>query len=149
MSPENTIHAPTSQKRIDANRKNAARSTGPRTPSGKNRSRLNALKHGLTAAIPVLPGEDPTRYQARVEAMVESFAPQNQIEVDLLERVAATTWSLERAARAEVAQLRHRIRHDAIDANSARPKKRRSWASGCSGTRADPGSFIHITRIRD
>ena len=44
----------TSQRRIDANRRNARRSTGPRTDDGKARSRLNAVKHGLSASLPAL-----------------------------------------------------------------------------------------------
>lgn len=44
----------TSQRRIDANRRNARRSTGPRTEDGKARSRLNAVKHGLSASLPEL-----------------------------------------------------------------------------------------------
>ncbi len=115
MSPENTVAPPTSQKRIDANRKNAQRSTGPRTPEGKSRSRFNGLQHGLAATVPVLPGEDPAAFQARVDAVMDSFAPQNQVEVELLERVAATSLSLDRATRAEVARLSHKIRHDAIE----------------------------------
>ncbi len=115
MSPASTAALPTSQKRIDANRQNAKKSTGPRTPEGKSRSRFNRLRHGLAATVPVLPGEDAAAFQARVDAVVETFAPQNQVEVDLLERVAATTWSFERATRAETARLGHNIRHDAIE----------------------------------
>jgi hypothetical protein len=115
MSPEITVASATSQKRIDANRRNARMSTGPRTPEGKNRSRFNGLKHGLTATIPVIPGEDPAVYEARLKAMIESVPPRNQVELDLLGRVAATNWSLERAARAEAAQISHRIRNEAID----------------------------------
>jgi hypothetical protein len=115
MALESMTVPATSQKRIDANRRNAAKSTGPRTPEGKNRSRFNGLRHGLAATVPVLPGEDPEAFQARVEAVIETFAPRNQVEFDLIERVAATTWSFERAARAEAAQLRHRIRHDTVE----------------------------------
>ncbi len=79
MSPENTMAPPTSQKRIDANRRNAQKSSGPRTAEGKSRSRFNRLEHGLAAPVPVLPGEDPAAFQARVDAVVESFAPQNQM----------------------------------------------------------------------
>ena len=43
---------------IAANRANAQKSTGPRTVAGKQRSRMAALEHGLTAATLVLPHED-------------------------------------------------------------------------------------------
>jgi hypothetical protein len=115
MSPQITVAPANSQKRIDANRRNAKKSTGPRTPEGKSRSRFNGLKHGLTATVPVIPGEDPAVYEARLEAMIESSPPRNQVELDLLGRVAATTWSLERAARAEAAQISQRIKDDAIE----------------------------------
>jgi hypothetical protein len=115
MSLEITVPRAPSQKRIDANRRNAVKSSGPRTPEGKNRSRFNGLKHGLTASIPVIPGEDPAAYEARLEAMIESMAPRNQVELDLLGKVAAATWSLERATRAEAAQISHRVRNEAIE----------------------------------
>ena len=53
----------TSSKRVEANRKNAARSTGPRSATGKCRSRFNAVKHGMAAKLPVLPGEDPDAFR--------------------------------------------------------------------------------------
>jgi hypothetical protein len=115
MSPQMTVARATSQKRIEANRKNAQRSTGPRTPEGKNRSRFNGLKHGLAAKAPVIPGEDPAAYQARLGAMIESCAPQNQVELDSLGRLVATQWTLDRAARAEAALIRYRIRNEAIE----------------------------------
>jgi hypothetical protein len=111
-----TVAPATSQKRIEANRRNAQRSTGPRTPEGKSRSRFNGVKHGLTAKVPVIPGEDPAVYQARLDAMIESCAPQNQVELELLGRLAAATnWSLDRAARAEAAQISQRVRNYAIE----------------------------------
>ena len=54
--------------RAEINRRNAARSTGPRTPEGKARSRLNAVKPGCRARLPVLPGEDPEAYRGRLDA---------------------------------------------------------------------------------
>ena len=47
----------TTQAQIDANRRNAEKSTGPKTPHGKARSRRNALWHGVTAETLVLPDE--------------------------------------------------------------------------------------------
>ena len=54
----------TSQKQIAANRRNAAKSTGPKTAEGKQVTRLNALKHGLQAEHVVIPGEDPEEFEA-------------------------------------------------------------------------------------
>lgn len=51
----------TSQRRIEANRRNAQRSTGPKTQDGKARSRLNAVKHGLSASLPALVETPATR----------------------------------------------------------------------------------------
>ena len=50
-------------------------STGAKTPEGKARSRFNAVKHGLSATIPVLPGEDPDAFRRRQEAWAEALAP--------------------------------------------------------------------------
>jgi hypothetical protein len=110
-----TVAPATSQKRIDADRRNAQKSAGPRTPEGKNRSRFNGLKHGLTAKVPVIPGEDAAVYQERLDALIETCAPQNQVELELLGRLAATTWSLDRAARAEAAQIALRVRNYAVE----------------------------------
>ena len=49
-----------SQKQIEANRRNAQRSTGPASELGKAVAKFNALKHGMTADTAVLPYEDST-----------------------------------------------------------------------------------------
>jgi hypothetical protein len=43
-----------SPAQIAANRRNAHKSTGPRTEEGKNRSRCNAFRHGLTAQVTLM-----------------------------------------------------------------------------------------------
>ena len=48
-----------SEKQIAANRRNAAKSTGPKSTAGKEISRMNAAKHGMQAEHVVLPGESP------------------------------------------------------------------------------------------
>ncbi len=64
---------PASEAQIVANRINAAKSTGPRSAEGKERSRRNALKHGLAASV-VVPGEEVGEVACRVALMQESLA---------------------------------------------------------------------------
>src|SRR4051812_34308766 len=66
---------PTADARTLANRKNALKSTGPRTPEGKKRSSMNALKHGLTATTVLLPGEDAGAYEDRLDAWTDDLRP--------------------------------------------------------------------------
>ena len=71
---------------INANRKNAQKSTGPKTENGKARARLNALTHGLSArtVIPVLPHEDPKKLEERIRTWTEDWQPRNAIETELV-----------------------------------------------------------------
>jgi hypothetical protein len=92
-------------KRAKINRRNAQKSTGPKTAEGKSRSRLNALKHGMTATLPVLPGEDPEALQGRIDAWTDDLKPRNEAERDLTQRAAQVSWQLDRIERAHVARL--------------------------------------------
>ena len=89
-----------SSKRAAANRRNARKSTGPRSASGRRRSSMNALKHGLDAQTPVLPGEDEAGYRSRQEAWKADLRPRNPLEVSLVEQAVDFSWKLERADRA-------------------------------------------------
>lgn len=97
----------------EANRKNALKSTGPKTPEGKAKVRLNALKHGLLAREAViLKGdgkEDPREFAAVLDAVATAAAPEGPIEEMLVERIAVCYWRLRRAARYEVGLLRARL----------------------------------------
>src|SRR5262249_33272496 len=97
--------AMTTPDRAAINRRNAQKSTGPRTAEGKARSRFNALKHGLTAQTAVLPGEDPEAFQERVDPWKDVLGPRTAVEDFLAGQAAQLTWQLERANRAETARL--------------------------------------------
>jgi hypothetical protein len=85
---------------IAANRRNARRSTGPRTEAGRNTSRLNAIKHGLAASASVfLPHEDPLRYHEMRAALLETWQPVNAQELLLVDQICQAWWATERAAR--------------------------------------------------
>jgi hypothetical protein len=98
------------QKQIEANRRNAQRSTGPKTEEGKSKSKFNALKHGMTAEVAVLPHEDKHSYEDLRQAAIESYRPANGAEFMLVELVALNYWRLLRACRVETAAMDLHIR---------------------------------------
>jgi len=77
--------------------------------------RLNALKHGLTAATVVLPGEDAAALEARVDAWKDDVRPGGALEDYLVERAAHASWQLDRAERIIAARLTERMRQEPID----------------------------------
>jgi hypothetical protein len=93
------------QAQIDANRRNAQRSTGPRTSEGKAASRWNSLRHGLAAEQPVLPHEDPAQYHRVRGELIETWQPANAQELMLVDQVARGWLRMNRAARFETALL--------------------------------------------
>jgi AraC-like DNA-binding protein len=82
--------------RAATNRANSAHSTGPRTESGKQRSSLNALSHGLTARTAVLPTEDPETYRRHIQQFLDEYAPATPTETQLVHEIADTAWRLRR-----------------------------------------------------
>ena len=101
----------TSERKIEANKRNAKRSTGPRTEAGKKKVSLNAVKHGLTATtVVVLPHEDAEAYRKRVDAWTVELNPQGDLGRYLAERAAKVSWQLDRADSYEQACLARRVR---------------------------------------
>lgn len=97
------------EKQIEANRRNAQKSTGPKSESGKAKARFNALKHGMTADVAVLPYEDPNSYEQLREALIGQYQPANAGEQMLVELVVVNYWRLLRARRVEAASFRLHI----------------------------------------
>jgi hypothetical protein len=93
----------TSPAQIEANRDNAAHSTGPKSPGGKARSSRNAVRHGLRSELPVLPGEQAGDWHRHREGVLRSLAPVGTLEQELAERVALCLWRLRRVAAFETA----------------------------------------------
>jgi hypothetical protein len=100
---------------IEANQRNAQKSTGPRTEEGKNRSRLNALDHGCRANLMVLPTEVFGEYENALNAWKLSFKPRNPAEEVLVERLVSLGWQEKRIERAQTARLTQRIYHAGIE----------------------------------
>ena len=82
--------------RAAINRANSQHSTGPRTEAGKQRSSLNALRHGLTARTAVLPSEDPAAYEHHCRQFVDEYQPATATETQLVQELADTSWRLNR-----------------------------------------------------
>ena len=91
----------TSLKQIEANRRNAQKSTGPTSAEGKQRSSRNAVRHGLAAETVIVPIEDVEDYQAFEEAVAASFDPETSVERELILRLASLLWRLRRATSIE------------------------------------------------
>ncbi|WZO95708.1 hypothetical protein EP7_002676 [Isosphaeraceae bacterium EP7] len=85
-----------SQKRIDANRKNAMRSTGPKTADGKAKSRRNSLVHGMAGSGLVLPEAETAAAAGRTLELCSTLQPANALECALVETVAAESLRIER-----------------------------------------------------
>jgi hypothetical protein len=86
----------TTQAQLQANRKNALASTGPRTPAGKAVVAGNALRNGLRTEAPVVPGERVEDWEAHRAGIVGSLAPVGALEEELAGRVPLCLWRLRR-----------------------------------------------------
>ena len=96
------------QRQIEANRRNARKSTGPKTEAGKAASAANALSHGLTAAGDVLlQDESADAFEARQRDVLADLAPQDALQAVLARRIVQLLWRLDRAARLEAELFVH------------------------------------------
>jgi hypothetical protein len=75
------------QQRAEANRINAQRSSGPRTELGKSRSKMNALKHGLSAKKIIIGDEDPKEFEALRAALEREWQPETASQAELVEQL--------------------------------------------------------------
>src|SRR5262245_16460330 len=87
----------TSYRQIEANRRNALKSTGPKTEVGKQTSRRNAVRHGLTAETVIGALEDADDYKAFEAAIIADYDAESAVERELVLRLASVLWRLRRA----------------------------------------------------
>jgi hypothetical protein len=99
------------ERQRQANRLNARRSTGPRTEAGKDRTRFNALAHGLAAQSPVLPHESAALFHEMRAALIEHYQPANIHEFQLIDHIAHAQLRMERSRRFENGMFDLQLRH--------------------------------------
>jgi hypothetical protein len=137
------------QKQIDANRRNAARSTGPNTEAGKAVTRYNGVTHGCRSKeLDPLPDEAGAAFDANLDAWRADYSPTNETEARLVRQGAILSWKLDHAERQEAVLLARRVRaavaraeqdrrdrvNDALD--RLLPRKADVKKSGCDGQSA-------------
>jgi len=88
-----------SEAQVAANRSNAQKSTGPRTPEGKATVAQNAVKHGLSGRVDVIKGEDQVQFDLLREQILAELVPAGTVESMLAERVVSLSWRLKRVER--------------------------------------------------
>ena len=91
----------TSFRQFQANRRNALNSTGPNTVEGKQQSRRNAVRHGLTAETVIGALEDAEDYKAFEASIIADYDAQSAVERELVLRLASLLWRLRRATTIE------------------------------------------------
>jgi hypothetical protein len=101
----------TSYRQIQANRRNALKSTGPSTEAGKQTSRCNAVRHGLTAETVISALEDAEDYKAFEAAITADYDAQSAVERELVLRLASILWRLRRATTMETGLFEIQAKH--------------------------------------
>jgi hypothetical protein len=104
-----------SAARLAANRRNAQKSTGPRSEERKRASRGNALGHGCRAPAVALAKEAPGALEARLEAWRARFQPRDDAESYYLKDAVVNSWLLQRARRARTPRISTNIANDEFE----------------------------------
>jgi hypothetical protein len=92
-----------SRTRAQINRANAEHSTGPRTPEGKARASMNAVKHGLFSAEVLLPGEDAALFELLSAQTARDLHAETDQELSLVQEIVACRWRMRRVVARETA----------------------------------------------
>jgi hypothetical protein len=129
------------------NKANAQHSTGPKTEAGKQRSSLNALRHGLTGQIIVLPSDDLEAYQQHVQRFVTEYHPKGATEAQSVQSLADSVWRQNRVCALENNLLTLGIVQNVTDQTDQVSTALAIAASLDSQTRALANLSIHGQRL--
>jgi hypothetical protein len=117
-----------SQKRIEANRLNAQKSTGPKTEEGKKKSALNACRHNLTGQVTTMTDPDRAFYNVFLEGFMVDWKPRGATEIQLVTRIAHDNWRLNRASAIEDNFFAMGVGHPAVVSAEGHPEIDDSFA---------------------
>jgi hypothetical protein len=125
-----------SERRKQSSRANGAKSHGPTTPEGKNRSARNALQHGMTAACLLLDHEHEEHFEILMQNHIRRFQPAEGVELGLIEEMCAAYWRLHRVWAFEKLTLNHQMSVETGSADSV------SMAKAMDTLAAQPGTAL-------
>jgi hypothetical protein len=130
-------------KQIEANRRNALKSTGPRTPEGKAIVSMNSLRHGLRARTIVLPNENPEEFHQLCDDLEAEWQPQSRTEQFYVEQMAVSQWKLNRMEVGEVG-----VFQEDVKANTQIPLLDRLWQAQCRMERSYARAQRELERLQ-
>ena len=107
-----------SEAKLEANRENAQKSSGPKSRVGRARAAQNAIKHGLCSKFFVLESENQEHYNALLQRFIDAEKPADDIEYELVAKMVRSTWMSERAVRCQNACFQHQPQTEAEKAES-------------------------------
>src|ERR1700688_317054 len=131
-------------KQFEANRRNAQKSTGPRTPAGKTAVSMNALRHGLRARTVVLPGENREEFTQLCDDLEVEWHPHSRTEQFYVEQMAVSQWKL---IRMEVSEVN--IFKDADGAKTQISLLDRLWQAECRLERSYSRAQRELQRLQN
>jgi hypothetical protein len=136
--------------RAAINRQNSLKSTGPKTEAGKQKSSLNALRHGLTSQFVIMPREDLEAYDRFTESFHNEHKPSGVLETQIVQCIADDYWRLNRAKNLEGHLFALFIREQApgIETQSEQVRDVLAMTTGLRGeTKALATLSMHQQRI--
>src|SRR6202011_3925153 len=131
-------------KQFEANRRNAQKSTGPKTPEGKAAISMNALRHGLRARTVVLPGENRDEFNQLCDDLEVEWHPQSRTEQFYVEQMAVSQWKLARMELGEVY-----IFADPGGSTTQLPMLDRLWQAQCRLERSYARAQHELQRLQN
>jgi hypothetical protein len=131
-------------KQFEANRRNAQKSTGPKTTEGKAAVSMNALRHGLRARTVVLPGENREEFNQLCDDLEVEWHPRSRTEQFYVEQMAVSQWKLTRMEVGEVA-----IFEDVAGPTTKLPLLDRLWQAECRLERSYARAQRELERLQN